>query len=238
VLVQRGEHDIENELTFTNNRGYVFHDSRGFEAGDGRELKIVQEFVRRRSLERNLNQRLHAIWFARLLLSVSVIANQQRFLFRYCVPMDNARPSLDLKYVDDICPDKNGTSRHNCMGYGSTRRVFLVPVIAVFTKYDQFRRDIWFKLEDQKLEPALLDTEVERIFKKEYLAKLRESAPFARLESESFVDQLACSTLNSVTQRCTRRANSVLSLLKGLPMSSLVVPLLSCSWLFKRKIWS
>jgi hypothetical protein len=25
--------------------------------------------------------------------------------------MDNARPSLDLKYFDDICPDKNGTSK-------------------------------------------------------------------------------------------------------------------------------
>jgi len=62
--VQRGEHDIENEIIFTNQRGYVFHDSRGFEAGDRRELEIVQEFVRRRSLERKLNERLHAIWFA------------------------------------------------------------------------------------------------------------------------------------------------------------------------------
>ena len=57
-------------------------------------------------------------------------------------------------------------------------------MIAVFTKYDQFRRDIGFKLEDQKLDPTLLDNEVEMIFKKEYLAELRESAPFVRLESE------------------------------------------------------
>ena len=27
--------------------------------------------------------------------------------------MDNARPSLDLKHVDDICPDKNGTSKRD-----------------------------------------------------------------------------------------------------------------------------
>jgi len=94
------------------------------------------------------------------------------------------------------------------------------------------------KLEDQKLDPALLDTEVDKIFNKEFLANLRESAPFVRLESESFFDQLACSTLNSVPQGCTRRANSVLSLLKTLPMSSLAAPLLSCSWLFRRKIYS
>jgi hypothetical protein len=63
LLMQRGEHDIENEITFTNHRGYVFHDSRGFEAGGENELKIVQEFVRRRSQGMKLANRLHAIWF-------------------------------------------------------------------------------------------------------------------------------------------------------------------------------
>ena len=109
VLAQRGEHNIENELTFRNHPGYVFHDSRGFEAGDGRELKIVQEFVRRRSVERKLNQRLHAIWFAPFSICNG---KSTTFLSRYCVPMDNSRPSLDLKYFDDICPDNNGTSKH------------------------------------------------------------------------------------------------------------------------------
>jgi hypothetical protein len=61
--VQRGEHNIENELTFTKHDGYVFHDSRGFESGDQKELDIVQDFVRRRSREKELNDRLHAIWF-------------------------------------------------------------------------------------------------------------------------------------------------------------------------------
>jgi hypothetical protein len=60
--VQRGEHNIDLELSFSNHNGYVFHDSRGFEAGDDGELKIVQEFVRRRSQEGSLNDRLHAIW--------------------------------------------------------------------------------------------------------------------------------------------------------------------------------
>jgi hypothetical protein len=63
-LMQRGEHDIEDELTFANHTGYVFHDSRGFEAGEEMEVKIVQDFVRRRSQESRLNERLHAIWFA------------------------------------------------------------------------------------------------------------------------------------------------------------------------------
>ena len=59
---QRGHHNIEDEFIFTNHNGYVFHDSRGFEAGSEDELKIVQEFVTRKSREKQLRNRLHAIW--------------------------------------------------------------------------------------------------------------------------------------------------------------------------------
>ena len=62
LLVQRGEHNIEDELVFTNHDGYVFHDSRGFEIGDQRELNIVQDFIRRKTREKQLRDRLHAIW--------------------------------------------------------------------------------------------------------------------------------------------------------------------------------
>ena len=29
-------------------------------------------------------------------------------ILRFCVPMDNQRPGLDLKFHKDICPDKKG----------------------------------------------------------------------------------------------------------------------------------
>jgi hypothetical protein len=70
-----------------------------------------------------------------------------------------------------------------------------VPVIAVFTKYDQFRRNIRIKLEDQCRDPLLLDNEVARVFNERYLASLRGSPPFVCLESEGFFSQLACTTL-------------------------------------------
>jgi hypothetical protein len=69
-----------------------------------------------------------------------------------------------------------------------------VPVIAVFTKYDQFKRDIKMKLEDENLETDL-DVEVEKIFDRHYLAGLGGHPPFVRLESEHFVNQLACIVL-------------------------------------------
>jgi hypothetical protein len=64
--LQRGLHDIEDELVLTGHEGYVFHDPRGFEAGSNEELEIVQSFVRRKSRERQLKDRLHAIWFVLL----------------------------------------------------------------------------------------------------------------------------------------------------------------------------
>ena len=59
---QRGVHDIENQMIFESNPGFIFHDSRGFEAGGAHELKLVQEFIKQRSKKRSLNDQLHAIW--------------------------------------------------------------------------------------------------------------------------------------------------------------------------------
>jgi hypothetical protein len=61
-------------------------------------------------------------------------------------------------------------------------------VIAVFTKYDQFRRDIRIKLEDEHRDSSLVDAEVERVFNDHYLAGLTGPPPFIRLESEDFDD--------------------------------------------------
>ncbi len=65
-LSQRGEHDIDDELVFSNQTGYVFHDSRGIESGATEEVDILQEFIRRKTGARRLQSRLHAIWFGLL----------------------------------------------------------------------------------------------------------------------------------------------------------------------------
>ncbi|KAJ6465722.1 hypothetical protein C8R45DRAFT_1022136 [Mycena sanguinolenta] len=85
---QRGHHTITDEYIFANHRGYVFHDSCGFEGGDTKQWEEVQEFIHDRSTRKKLRDRLHAIWF--------------------CVPMDqHQRACLDIATFDKICPDKN-----------------------------------------------------------------------------------------------------------------------------------
>ncbi|KAG1813438.1 hypothetical protein EV424DRAFT_1326547 [Suillus variegatus] len=71
---QRGLHDIETEMVFESNPGFIFHDSRGFEAGGVSEFEKVKTFITRRSKETNIRNQLHAIW--------------------YCIPMDEASRSF------------------------------------------------------------------------------------------------------------------------------------------------
>ncbi|KAG8938861.1 hypothetical protein FRC03_006843, partial [Tulasnella sp. 419] len=67
----RGMHDIENEIHYPSNPRFVFHDSRGFEAGSTEEIDKVRSFIKQRAAENELKDRLHVIW--------------------YCVPMDQKR---------------------------------------------------------------------------------------------------------------------------------------------------
>ena len=104
-----------------------------------------------------------------------------------------------------------------------------------------FRRDLMMKLDDQGLDaydPVLLNTEMERAFHEDFLANLRESQPFVCLESEGFINQIACDMLIFVPQECTSMAKDVLTLLKRLTVRSLKGSLPPCSWLIRRINWS
>ena len=89
-----------------------------------------------------------------------------------------------------------------------TRGVFPVPVIAVFTKYDQFKRDIKLEYEDDHPETDI-DAEVKRVFEQHYLAKLSGPPPFIHLESEKLLMTNLYNAHSSATgmhmhgQRCT-----------------------------------
>ncbi|KAK1230759.1 hypothetical protein PQX77_006136, partial [Marasmius sp. AFHP31] len=70
--VERGQSRIDLEITFPSNPGYVFHDSRGMEAGSTEEIEKLNDFMERRSKKQLLEDHLHVIW--------------------YCLPVDSDRP--------------------------------------------------------------------------------------------------------------------------------------------------
>jgi hypothetical protein len=93
-------------------------------------------------------------------------------------------------------------------------RDFLVPVIAVFTKRDQFKREVKMKLEDQhggEVDEEVVDREMEEIFNKYYMANLGEAPRFVCLESEDFTNQLSCITLIFFPTRNGQARQSVYS---------------------------
>ena len=68
---------------------------------------------------------------------------------------------------------------------------FQVPVIALFTKYDQFKRDIKMKLKDERDDLGThFDIEVKRVFNDHYLAHLGGTPPFVCLESQYFLQPI------------------------------------------------
>ncbi|KAJ7872255.1 hypothetical protein B0H13DRAFT_1633946 [Mycena leptocephala] len=83
IAMQRGLHDIENQLIFKSNRQFIFHDSRGFESGSLTEMESVKAFINKRAKRRELREQLHAIW--------------------YCLPTDTDRPLLeaDLEFFNN-----------------------------------------------------------------------------------------------------------------------------------------
>ncbi|KIJ99481.1 hypothetical protein K443DRAFT_624139, partial [Laccaria amethystina LaAM-08-1] len=72
-------------MIFESNPGFVFHDSRGFEAGRSSELDDVKNFIKSYSSKlRRSSKRLHVIW--------------------YCIPINNqGRPitRAELNFFDE-----------------------------------------------------------------------------------------------------------------------------------------
>ncbi|KIM68385.1 hypothetical protein SCLCIDRAFT_1209209 [Scleroderma citrinum Foug A] len=60
---ERGDHNIEDELIFPSNPGFIFHDSGGFENGSVNELNLVKDFVAHRAATMKLEKRIHVIWY-------------------------------------------------------------------------------------------------------------------------------------------------------------------------------
>ena len=64
--------------------------------------------------------------------------------------------------------------------------IFPVPIIALFTKYDQFKLNVRMKLEDDGDDHARRNaaSEAEILFQTKYLCPLQENLRFLRLERE------------------------------------------------------
>lgn len=87
---KRGLHNIDDEIRFRSRPGFVFHDSRGVEAGSATELSTVQRFVDERSTAaKNLRNQLHAIWYQCCCFGHTTWISD--IFFRMCLPLDDCR---------------------------------------------------------------------------------------------------------------------------------------------------
>ena len=90
--IQRGCHNIEDELIFQSNPRFIFHDSRGFESGSVKELDQMKKFLVERTREMELGKRLHTIWWAKTMAEWGIQLWPES---RFCISMtDYERPIL------------------------------------------------------------------------------------------------------------------------------------------------
>ena len=86
---KRGLHNINDEIGFRSRPGFVFHDSRGIEAGSAAGLSTIHQFVEERSLAaKDLRTQLHVIWYQ---CCCSVQHGLSDTFFRMCLPLDECR---------------------------------------------------------------------------------------------------------------------------------------------------
>ena len=99
--------------------------------------------------------------------------------------MDKRRPGLDIKFYDGICSDPNGASLRTFMTISKTPP-FEVPVVVLFTKYDQYLFNVEMDiLDDPDKYPPGSDVfeEAEKRFQEYYLRPLGDDAKYVQLES-------------------------------------------------------
>ncbi|KAJ7110536.1 hypothetical protein C8R44DRAFT_712101 [Mycena epipterygia] len=87
---ERGLHNVEDEIYFHSRPGFVFHDSRGVEAGSDEELSTVQQFVENHSSTTDLDNQLHVIWM--------------------CIPLDESRELFEGESVVFSLVERSGST--------------------------------------------------------------------------------------------------------------------------------
>jgi len=130
-------------MVFRNNPGFVFHDSRGFEAGGKLQFEKVKAFIASRSKRRSLSDRIHVIWYLVIFLAYII----SHLWHRYCIPMDEDSRSFTAAEVDFFSRCDTGSGKLLiCHCLLSTNLQFSVPVIVLFTKFDALYDDEFAEL--------------------------------------------------------------------------------------------
>lgn len=127
-----GNHDIDTGITCSTRKDLVVHDSGGFEAGSKAQLRCVRDFLKNRSDQTDLNERLHVIWYAQLSptqtqrTSLQLVSTSTRRLTddRYCFEVEDSSRLIQAAQ----------TALIECLSHYAQD----VPIVAIATKKDKF----------------------------------------------------------------------------------------------------
>jgi len=134
-------------MVFESNPGFIFHDSRGFEAGGADELEKVKVFITERSKSEYLQDQVHAIWYViDLGLYVSLFYFVGGTAFRQMTVGHSRRPKSTFSPSAGPVEVNLGNILLTLFINAFT---LTVPVIAVFTKFDALEMKAYQDLLDE-----------------------------------------------------------------------------------------
>ncbi|TDL22677.1 hypothetical protein BD410DRAFT_748466 [Rickenella mellea] len=151
-----GKADIHTEFSSAQNNRLVLHDSLGFEPGNVDNVNIVHEFIETRNKMSSVKDRLHAVWY----ISLKYWLSHSRSDSRLCIAIPSAGGRILETGIEKFINLKKSGKFGN------------LPVIAVFTKYDELVDREELRIAKSKAEHS--DADVVRLAKEDAEMALQE----------------------------------------------------------------
>ncbi|KAI6025478.1 hypothetical protein EDC04DRAFT_2930838 [Pisolithus marmoratus] len=131
--IQHGYHDIQHELVFWSNPGFIFHNSCGFEVGSAQEFDQMRNFVTEHAVTTSMNEHIHAIWFCIPMTDChrTVTGVEQKFFNEFPVIVlvtkgdamhveaiqELEDEGFEIEEVPEMVARKEGELRDKCLGH-------------------------------------------------------------------------------------------------------------------------
>lgn len=89
-----GKHDINKAIESDQHPGIIIHDSEGYQAGSDEEVKLFEEFLKKRCGDAQLEAKesLHAVWYVYCQAMIHRCADEGLSLIRLCLETNTQRP--------------------------------------------------------------------------------------------------------------------------------------------------
>ena len=121
--------------------------------------------MKKKAKSKEVDDQLHAIWSVSLSRHYTVTAHYQFRGERFCFVLNNARPLLPLEKTFESARAGKGFYPSHFTNFQVPDEHFTVPVIAIFTKFDDLMTQIYDIDQDDEVNRQFAEEQVQKKFR-------------------------------------------------------------------------